>query len=288
VTGQLPGEEPGPTGDRDTFLPHTSDVTADGEVPGTGPRHGRSRPMRRRRDGTLVPRHHYGRWLGVAVVAGFGSYLGVIHSSSGAQPNTARTATVASPRAAQVTSPLSATVPAPSTSGSATSPGTASTPAASVGQIAPNGTFTSLTGGTTTISSLLGKPLMVWFVAGGCASCAVSIPMVAQHLAQLHADQVTVVTLGLPDWFDPGAKGLQELQFFGKTAAHVTIPTTTWIWGMPTSALVRAYDPTGTPDVYSLVGPGGHIRYQNSVPASTMPQLLAAAKHLDAVPASKT
>lgn len=277
MSGQIPREEPDATSSATPHLDQGPDTTlpregSGGEGSGSGPLHGRSRPMRRRRDGALGPAHHYGRWMAAVVVAGLASYLGVIHSTDSTQLAPVRTTTVAAPVSGTPTS---------ATSTPTTSQATPSTTAAAVGQMAPNGTFTSMAGGTGTISSLRGRPLLVWFVAGGCASCAVSIPTVAQHLAQLQADQVTVVTLGLPDWFASGAKGLQELQFFGKTAAHRTVPTSQWIWGMPATALVRAYDPTGTPDVYTLVGPDGHIRYQNSVPASTMPQLLAAARHLD-------
>ncbi len=86
---------------------------------------------------------------------------------------------------------------------------------------------------------------MVWFVAGGCASCAASIPAVAAHLHRL--------TAGGP----------------------VTRPG--WIWGIASPGLSRAHDPGGTPDVYALISSSGRITYRGSVPVSTMPQLLAAA-----------
>ncbi len=50
---------------------------------------------------------------------------------------------------------------------------------------------------------------------------------------------------------------------------------------MASESLSLAYDPSGTPDVYVLIGPNGHIRYRNSVPYSTMGSLIAAAKRLD-------
>lgn len=248
-----------------------------------GPRHARSRSTRRRRDGTVVPHHHYGWWLVAVVVAGLGSYLGVIHSSTSSAPTATRTAIVNAPLSAQA--PLSSTVPdatAPDASGGST------TPAAKVGELAPNGTFTTLSGTTSTIASLHGKALMVWFVADGCASCSVSIPAVAQHLSQLASDGVQIVTLGLSNSFSAGSRGMSELASFGHLAAHMAIPRPGWTWGMASTALAQAYDPTGTPDVYALVGPGGHIRYMNSVPVSTMAQLLAVAKHLDQATRSST
>ncbi|MDA8357622.1 MAG: thioredoxin family protein [Actinomycetota bacterium] len=62
---------------------------------------------------------------------------------------------------------------------------------------APNGTFATPAGTVATIASLRNKPTMVWFVAGGCASCAASIQAVASHLHQLTRARLRVVTLGL-------------------------------------------------------------------------------------------
>jgi hypothetical protein len=146
--------------------------------------------------------------------------------------------------------------------------------------LAPDGTFTTPTGAAKTIASLRGRPTMVWFVAGGCASCAASIPAVAAHLGQLAGDGVQVVTLGLYGDFSNGKPGVGQLLSFGKAAAGSTVVRPGWTWGMASEALSMAYDPSGIPDQYVLVGPGGHVRYRNSVPDSTMPQLLAAATAL--------
>lgn len=121
---------------------------------------------------------------------------------------------------------------------------------------------------------------MVWFVAGGCASCAASIPAVAQHFSQLHNDGITIVTLGLAGDFPAGATGAGQVLAFGKAAANGSVQRPGWLWGMASKALSLAYDPTGQPDVYAVIGKGGHIHYTNSIPDSTMPQLLAAAGRL--------
>ncbi len=143
--------------------------------------------------------------------------------------------------------------------------------------VAPNGTFTTASGALATIASLRGKSTMVWFVAEGCASCAASIPAVAAHLDQLSAAGTQVPTLGLYGAFPTGKAGVAHLLSFGRAAAGASVERLGWTWGMASQALSRAYDPGGIPDVYFLVGPAGHIRYHQSVPVSTMPQLLAAA-----------
>jgi hypothetical protein len=146
------------------------------------------------------------------------------------------------------------------------------------GPDAPGGTFTAISGKTVTIASLRGKPAMVWFVAGGCASCAASIPAVAAHLRQLTAGGLRVVTLGLAGDFPAGKQGLADLSIFGRAAAGGSVTRPGWIWGIASQGLSQAYDPGGTPDVYTLISPFGHITYRGSVPVSTMPQLLAAAR----------
>ncbi|MGC8514114.1 MAG: peroxiredoxin family protein, partial [Acidimicrobiales bacterium] len=151
--------------------------------------------------------------------------------------------------------------------------------------LAPNGDYTTPTGSNVTIASLRGKPTLVWFVAGGCASCSASIPAVASHFAQLTSNGLQVLTLGLYGNFPQGKKGAVQLVTFGRAAtawgSWGNIERPGWTWGMASESLSMAYDPTGTPDVYTLIGPQGHIRYRNSVPVSTMAQLLAAVRSLD-------
>ena len=142
---------------------------------------------------------------------------------------------------------------------------------------APNGTYTTLGGTPATISSLRGKPTVLWFVAGGCASCAASIPAVASHYAELHADGVRIVTLGLWGAFLSGRSGLVQLADSARSEG-VGLRSPGWIWGIASQALSLSYDPSGTPDEYFLIDASGHIVYRNSVPVSTMGQMLVAAK----------
>jgi hypothetical protein len=155
-------------------------------------------------------------------------------------------------------------------------------PAPAPATLAPNGTFTTPSGTTATIASLRGRPTMVWFVAGGCASCAASIPAVASHLDQLTGAGLLVLTLGLYGDFPSGKTGVAQLLSFGREATvGQNVERPGWVWGMASKSLSIAYDPSGTPDLYVLIGPTGRIRYRNSVPVSTMGKLLAAAKRLD-------
>jgi hypothetical protein len=147
--------------------------------------------------------------------------------------------------------------------------------------IAPNGTYLTAMGSTATIASLRGAPTMVWFVAGGCASCAASVPAVAAHLDALTHSGLRVLTLGRSG-FRPGRAGGTQLLNFATAAAGAPVERPGRSWGMASKSLSVAYDPAGVPDIYLLIGPGGHLRYRNGVPDSTMHQLLAASSRLAA------
>jgi hypothetical protein len=147
-------------------------------------------------------------------------------------------------------------------------------------ELAPNGRYTTPHGSTARISSLRGKATMVWFIASGCATCAVSIPAVAEHLATLRHDGLEVLTLGLYGDFPSGSVGARQVVGFARVTAGVRVPRPGWHFGVASKALSLAYDPSGTPDAYVLIGPKGHLRYSNSVPVSTMTELLAAARVL--------
>lgn len=140
-----------------------------------------------------------------------------------------------------------------------------------------SGSYQSLSGQTVRLSSLKGHALMVWFIAGGCASCAASIPAVARHLGQLDRDHVHVIALGLSGDFSGKAGGLSQLASFGSAAAGPTFSDRAWTWGMASAQLSERYDPSGIPDYYLLVNSKGEITYQNTAPVSTMDSLLRAA-----------
>jgi hypothetical protein len=144
----------------------------------------------------------------------------------------------------------------------------------SSGRPAPDGTFTTLEGKRAAVSSFRGSPALLWFISGGCASCAVSIPAVAQRLASFARARVHVLVLGLYGAFDQGARGLTELDSFGQAAAGRAFSNPTWTWGLASAGLTAAYDPEGVPDDYFLLDGAGQVVYHNTVPISTMAALL--------------
>ncbi len=156
--------------------------------------------------------------------------------------------------------------------------------------LAPNGTFitlnanaasaTNLRGKKMTITALRGKLVLLWFFVAGCSSCAASGPAISKALPNLKADGVHVVSLDLYGDIPPTSHGWNQLAAWAANNAGSAWSSAQWTWGMASKSLSLAYDPSGNPDVYFLIGPHGHIRYQNSVLVSTINQLLTAAAHM--------
>ncbi len=140
---------------------------------------------------------------------------------------------------------------------------------------APGGMLTLLDRRRVSLASLRGRPVLVWFVAAGCASCAASIPAVASHLGAFAKAGTRLVVLGMYGAFGQDRKGTAALASFGKAAAGKAFASPAWTWGVASEPLTAAFDPSGTPDAYLLLDAAGHVTYQNTVPVSTMGALLA-------------
>lgn len=152
---------------------------------------------------------------------------------------------------------------------------TGATPA--VGHPAPNGTFTTLAGKTTSIASLRGTPTLVWFVTTWCSSCQAGTKLLAQNIAKLRADGVRVEEVEL--YADLGQSGPPMAQF-AKVLAGAQYANPDWTFGVSSAALTRTYDPQSDLEVYYLLNAKGQVSDVNAPLVSTMPQLLQAAGKL--------
>ncbi len=150
--------------------------------------------------------------------------------------------------------------------------GTAST--AAVGGAAPAGVFKTVTGAEIDIASYRGKPTLLWFVAAGCSSCTASIPALAGHLDELRADGVDVAVIDLYGDLGSGPKAAGSLRSLGQHLVGSRFDDSAWTWGISSRDLSFRYDQSGEPDVYYLVDRSGNITYKNTVPVSTMTELL--------------
>jgi cytochrome oxidase Cu insertion factor (SCO1/SenC/PrrC family) len=149
----------------------------------------------------------------------------------------------------------------------------AGTPA-SAHAVAPNGSFTTAAGATETVSSLHGRPTLLWFVTTWCSSCQAGTQAMSAQIPTLAARHVRVVELELSgDLGQPGP----AISDFARQLAGSRLHDPDWIFGTASPVLTQAYDPNGYLDVYYLLDAAGHVTYANSSPAATMSQLLSAA-----------
>ncbi len=146
-----------------------------------------------------------------------------------------------------------------------------------IGTTAPNGAFTTLAGKTETVAGLRGKPTLIWFVTTWCSSCQAGTQAMAQNVATLAADGVRVVEV--ENYADLGQSG-PSMNAFAKTLAGSAFSNPDWTFGEASSSLTHIYNPKAYLDIYYLINAKGKITYVNGSPASTMPQLLSAAKEL--------
>ena len=143
-----------------------------------------------------------------------------------------------------------------------------------VGLTAPNGTFTTTAGAQRSVSSLGGKPTLLWFVATWCSSCQAGTQTMAQNIARLRDDGVQVVEIEL--YRDMGQSG-GSLISFARQFGRAQSSNLGWTFATSSLALTRAYDPGSYLDIYYLLDAHQHIVYVNGSPSSTMASLLSVA-----------
>jgi thiol-disulfide isomerase/thioredoxin len=146
------------------------------------------------------------------------------------------------------------------------------TKATRVAAVAPDGSFTTTSGGERTVASLRGQPTLLWFVTTWCSSCQAGTQAMSSQIHSFAAHRVRVVELELAD--DLGQPGPAIAQF-GAQLAGSAYHDPAWTFGTASAALTRTYDPAGYLDVYYLLDATGHVAYVNSSPGATMSQLLA-------------
>ncbi len=163
-----------------------------------------------------------------------------------------------------------------SSSRSTSAPTTRST---GVGALAPNGSFTTASGGHATIGSLRGHPTLVWLVTTWCSSCQAGTQALVGEIGRLASRGVRVVELELAG--DLGQAG-PSITAFARQYAGAASANPDWTWGVASSRLTATYDPAGELEIYYLLDSSGHITYVNSPLVSTMNGLFGAIGRLTA------
>ncbi|MCW1295916.1 MAG: redoxin domain-containing protein [Candidatus Micrarchaeaceae archaeon] len=127
----------------------------------------------------------------------------------------------------------------------------------SVGETAPNYTFQLANGSTESLNSYQGKPIILWFVATWCSSCAQGNAAVADNLAFFKEHNVKI--LELEQYDDLGTAGMPISQFISEYGNNNTYVT----GGIASYNMTLAYNtpPELQLDIYYLISPTGKILY---------------------------
>jgi thiol-disulfide isomerase/thioredoxin len=127
----------------------------------------------------------------------------------------------------------------------------------SIGETAPNYTFQLANGSTQSINSYSGKPVVLWFVATWCSSCAEGNTAVADNLAFFKEHNVKIIELEQYD--DLGSPGMSISKFISEYGNNNTYVN----GGVAGYNMTLAYNtpPTLQLDIYYLISPSGKILY---------------------------
>ncbi len=127
----------------------------------------------------------------------------------------------------------------------------------STGETAPNYTFQLANGSTESLNNYGGKPLLLWFVATWCSSCAQGNAAVANNLAFFKDHNVKIIELEQYD--DLGSPGMPISQFISEYGNNNTYVQ----GGIAGYNMTLAYNtpPTLQLDIYYLISPNGKILY---------------------------
>lgn len=146
-----------------------------------------------------------------------------------------------------------------------------------IAAVAPDGSFSTTSGATQTVSALRGQATLLWFVSTWCSSCQAGTQAMASRIGYFAAHHVRVVELELAD--DLGQSG-PSITEFAKQLAGPGYRNPNWTFGVASAPLTTAYDAPGYLDIYYLLDASGRLAYTNGSPGTTMSQLLGAVSKL--------
>jgi cytochrome oxidase Cu insertion factor (SCO1/SenC/PrrC family) len=146
-----------------------------------------------------------------------------------------------------------------------------------VGSVAPDGTFVTMSGQEMSVASLRGHATLLWFVSTWCSSCQAGTQAMASEIGTFRRAGVHVVELEL--YNDLGQPG-PDVASFARTYGGNAIADPDWTFGDASRRLSQTYDAQSYLDIYYLLNAEGRIVYINGSPAASMPQLLSQVRQL--------
>jgi len=126
-----------------------------------------------------------------------------------------------------------------------------------IGEIAPNIPITLANGTNITLSSLRGKPVILWFATTWCSSCQEGASLLANdgYYSKIHAKGADIVTIEV--YNDFGYIG-PSIQKFANQYGNGTNDNG-WLYGTSDLNATSLYDPKDYLDIYYIINPNGTI-----------------------------
>ena len=140
-----------------------------------------------------------------------------------------------------------------------------SQPVISVGDEAPEATFTTIQGDERMLSEFQGQKVMFWFLATWCPSCISA----AQVLEKNNEILKGMTVIALKTHRNAGFPG-PTIKEFAQTHAPELLEAENWIWGNASEEATQIYNPRNLPDIYFLIDEAGIVRAIDGAPAATI------------------
>jgi thiol-disulfide isomerase/thioredoxin len=139
-----------------------------------------------------------------------------------------------------------------------------------VGSLAPDYGFFLGNSSETNLSSYRGHPVLLWFVATWCSTCAQGNQALNSNYQFFRQHGVKIIELEL--YKDLGYSG-PSINNFVYSYAPSAYSNGTVIPAYAGYNMTAEYDPKGYLDIYYLISSNGTVLYINGAPASTAGQL---------------
>ncbi len=135
----------------------------------------------------------------------------------------------------------------------------ASVTTVNVGQTAPDFTFTTLNGSSSSLSAYQGHPVVLWWITSWCTSCQDGTKVFAQTYYSQYRS-AGVVLLQVESYNNLGQAG-PDLNTFGSSYGYSG--QTGWVLGLAPQGATTTYNPSGYLDFYYVISSQGLVLGKN-------------------------
>ena len=139
----------------------------------------------------------------------------------------------------------------------------------SIGNPAPDVTFTTISGKNVKLSDYKGKKVLLWYFATWCPTCQAG----AQALEKNNNKIGNLQVIAVKTYGNAGYGGIPTKSFAEKYAS-TSLSYNNWIWGDASQRASQTYNPKNYPDIYYLINKDGNVVNINGAPGATINNII--------------